>query len=103
MPAESVVQAANVCQLAAPFISLVAYFPQWTKLFRTKSSESISIRSWCGWGVSSVFALFYAVVQLLLNGNGWALVISTLLALIFVAFTLFLVVKYPPGLTALQR
>jgi uncharacterized protein with PQ loop repeat len=97
MPAESVVQAANVCQLAAPFVSLVAYFPQWMKLVRTKSSESISIRSWCGWVVSSVFALFYAVVQLLLNGNGWALVISALLALIFVVFTLFLTVKYRPG------
>ena len=97
MPSESVVQAANACQLAAPFISLVAYFPQWLKLFRTKSSASISIRSWCGWIISSVFALFYAVVQLLLNGNGWALVVSTVLALIFVAFTLFLAVKYRPG------
>jgi hypothetical protein len=37
------------------------------------------------------------VVQLLLNGNGWALVISTLLALVFVAFTLFLAVKYRPS------
>ena len=31
MPAESVVQAANVCQLAAPFVSLTAaLLPGWT-------------------------------------------------------------------------
>jgi len=56
--------------LAAPFISLAAHFPQWMKLFRTESSEPISICSWGGRGVFSVFALFYAAVQLLLIGNG---------------------------------
>jgi hypothetical protein len=43
------------------------------------------------------------VVQLLLNGNGWALVISTFLALVFVAFTLFLAVKYRPVQPALRE
>jgi uncharacterized protein with PQ loop repeat len=94
MPPETVVHAANVCQIAVPFISLTAYFPQWTKLFRTKSSASISIRSWCVWTVSSAFAVFYAIVQLLLNGRGWPLVLSTSLGLVFVAFTLVLVVRY---------
>jgi uncharacterized protein with PQ loop repeat len=94
MPPETVVQAANICQIVVPFISLTAYFPQWTKLFRTKSSASVSMRSWCVWSVSSAFAVFYAVVQLWLNGRGWPLVLSSSAGLLFVAYTLFLVVRY---------
>ena len=94
MPSESMVVTANICQAVVPLISLLAYIPQWNKLWRTKSSESISMRSWCAWAVSGSFALFYAVVQLLLNGRGWSLVLSTSLGLIFVLHTLFLVIKF---------
>lgn len=100
MPPEYVIHAANVCQIAVPFISLTAYLPQWLKLWRTKSSASISVRSWCAWSFSSAFALFYATVQLLLNGRGWALVISSFLGLIFVVSTLLLVVKFRAGRAA---
>lgn len=94
MPSESVVTLANVCQLLVPLISLMAYIPQWAKLWRTKSSASISIRSWCAWSISGSFALFYAVVQLIVNGRGWALVLSALIGLIFVITTLALVVRF---------
>ncbi len=94
MPAESVVITANICQALVPLISLLAYVPQWIKLLRTKSSGSISLRSWCAWTLSTAFALFYAVVQLLLNNRGWALVISSALGLSFVLGTLILVVRY---------
>lgn len=97
MPAEAVVNAANFCQAAVPFISLMAYLPQWVKLYRTKSSAAISVRSWCAWTVTSSFALFYAAVQLLLNGRGWALVLATTLGLAFVLITLGLVIKYRRG------
>lgn len=96
MPSETIVIAANICQAAVPFISLLAYVPQWTKLCRSRSSDSISISSWCAWTISSAFALFYAVVQLILNERGWALVLTTLLGLLFVAFTLILVIRFRP-------
>lgn len=96
MPSDSVVMAANVCQSAVPLISLLAYAPQWIKILRTRSSASISLRSWCAWTVSSSFALFYAIIQLLLNHRGWALIVSTGLGLVFVISTLILVVKYRP-------
>ncbi|NLE68102.1 MAG: PQ-loop repeat-containing protein [Lentisphaerae bacterium] len=97
MPSETIIAASNICQAAVPLISLLAYVPQWAKLLRTKSSASISMRSWCAWTVSGSFALFYAVTQLLLNGRGWALVLSSSLGLAFVLCTLFLVVRFRHG------
>jgi hypothetical protein len=67
---EIVVTSANACQMAVPFIALSAYLPQWIQLVRTKSSRDISLRSWCIWTLSSFFGLFYAIVQLRLNGRG---------------------------------
>jgi|GEM_PF-400617 len=96
MPSDWVVAVANTCQMAVPVISLSAYLPQWIKLIRTRSSRDISLRSWCIWTVSACFALFYAVVQLWLNGRGWPLVVSTALGLLFVLFTLFLILRYRP-------
>jgi uncharacterized protein with PQ loop repeat len=91
-----VVDAANVCQMSTVLISLAAYLPQWVKLYRTKSSENISLRSWCLWVVSSAFAFFYAVVQLLLNDRGWPLVVSTLTSFAFIVLTVLMIVKYRP-------
>lgn len=97
MPSETVVTMANICQAAVPLLSLLAYIPQWAKVLRTKSSASISTRAWCIWTVSSAFALFYAVTQFILNGRGWALIISASLGLAFVVCTLFLVVWFRRG------
>ena len=97
MVAESVIVAAGACQIATTFISLAAYFPQWLKLFKTRSSANISLRSWCLWIVSTSFALFYAVVQYLANGRGWPLIVSSIASLIFILFTVFLIVKYRPS------
>ena len=94
MLSEVVVATANACQLAVPIIALAAYLPQWTKIYRNRSSADISLRAWCLWTVSSAFALFHAVVQLLLNGRGWALVISSLLSVLFVVSTVALVVRF---------
>lgn len=94
---DAVVNAANLCQLAVPFIGFFAYLPQWTKLVRTKSSRDLSLRSWCLWIVSSVAALFYAIVQLLLNGRGWPLVVACVITLVSVLFTVSLIVRYRRG------
>jgi uncharacterized protein with PQ loop repeat len=102
MLSEFVVTTANTCQMAVPFIALSAYMPQWIKLIHTKSSRDISLRSWCIWTVSTLCALFYAVVQLLLNGRGWPLVISTIMGLFSVLFTVFLTFRYRPKSKALS-
>ncbi len=94
---ESVITSANVCQMAVPVIALSAYLPQWVQLVRTRSSRDISLRSWCIWTLSSFFGLFYAIVQLLLNGRGWPLVLSTAISLVSVLLTVSLVLRYRPG------
>ena len=101
MLSDTVVTGANLCQMLVPLISLSAYVPQWRKFHHTRSSEDVSLRSWCVWTVSSVFGAFYAIVQVRLNGRGWPLVMSTGLTLLFVILTVAQIVRYrrmpPPG------
>jgi len=97
---EVVITSANVCQTAVPFIALSAYLPQWIKLARTRSSQDISLRSWCIWTVSSLCALFYAIVQFLLNGRGWPLVFSTAVSLASVLLTVCLILRFRPKSSA---
>jgi uncharacterized protein with PQ loop repeat len=94
MVAEQIVTYANVCQLIVPFIAIASYLPQWIKLYRIKSSTGVSLRSWCLWAVSSIFTLFYAIIQLLLNGRGWSLVISTGITLTAIILTVVLILRY---------
>jgi uncharacterized protein with PQ loop repeat len=91
---DAVVTSANICQLIVPFISLTAFLPQWIQLYRTKSSEDISLSAWMLWAISSLLALFYAVVQLLLNGRGWPLVISSVFGLAAVLLTVIMIFRY---------
>jgi MtN3 and saliva related transmembrane protein len=94
MVPDSVIVVANLCQVATIFISLFAYLPQWIKLIKTKSSADISLRSWCLWILAAAFTLFYAIVQFMLNGRGWPLIISSLASLGCIIFTIFLIVRY---------
>ncbi len=94
MVPDSVIITANMCQIATTFISLSAYLPQWIKLIQTKSSRDISLRSWCMWIIAASFALFYAIVQFLMNGRGWPLIISAFASLCCIIFTIFLVVRF---------
>ena len=94
MVPDSVIIMANLCQIATTFISLSAYLPQWIKLIKTKSSAGIALHSWCIWIVAASFTIFYAIVQFLLNGRGWPLIISTIASLCCILFTIFLVVKF---------
>ncbi|MGA1205018.1 MAG: PQ-loop domain-containing transporter [Opitutales bacterium] len=94
MPSDLIIRAADLGQAAVPLLSLVAYLPQWIKLCRGKNSGSMSMRAWTIWTVSSLLALFYAIVQLQVTGRGWALVLSTGLGLAFVVVTLLLVVRF---------
>ena len=94
MVPDSVIITANACQVATALISLSAYLPQWIKLIKTKSSADIALRSWCIWIVAASFTLFYAIVQLLLNGRGWPLIISAAASICCILFTIFLVVRF---------
>lgn len=96
MVPEPIVHLANLLQTSVPLLSLLAYFPQWSKIIRSRTSTAISARSWLLWGCTGSFTLFYAVVQLLLNGRGWPLVISSTTGLIFVILTLLLILKFRP-------
>ena len=93
---EYIISSANICQIATTFISLFAYLPQWTEILRTKSSANISLKAWCLWIMSSSFALYYAVILFLINGRGLPLIVSSLTGLIFIIFTVALIVRYRP-------
>ncbi|MBI3985877.1 MAG: hypothetical protein HY343_03080 [Lentisphaerae bacterium] len=102
----AVVLAANVCQSLVPFIAMSAYLPQWGKLWKKRATEGVSLRSWLMWSFSSSFALFYAVVQLLLNGRGWPLVVSSLISAMFVLITVSLILRarrMTPGVVCNRR
>jgi uncharacterized protein with PQ loop repeat len=95
MTAETWMMIANLLQgWGVPMLSLVAYLPQWRKLIRTRSSEDISLGAWLLWSVSTLFAVFYAVVQFVLHGHGLALIISSVTGLLFILVTIFLVLRY---------
>jgi len=46
------------------------------------------------WIIAASFALFYAIVQFLLNGRGWPLIISALASLCSIIFTIFLIARF---------
>jgi len=94
MPAERTVIVANFLQGCVPLLSLFAYLPQWKKIVANKSSRDISLTSWLVWLLSSAIAIFYAVIQYKVTGKGTALIFSSVLALVFVFVTVWLIALY---------
>ncbi|QLI81479.1 hypothetical protein HZU75_08035 [Chitinibacter fontanus] len=88
------IHTANIMQMCVPLMSLTGYVPQWRKLIQTRSAVDISLRTWLVWTLSSVFALFYAVIQWEINHQGWPLLISSSATLLCVLTTVALVVRY---------
>jgi uncharacterized protein with PQ loop repeat len=103
MPPEVVVDAANVLQSSIPLLSLSAYFPQWRKIVLTKSSRDISLRAWVVWTLTASFSCFYSIVQYLLNGRGVALIFSTSTSCGFIVITVYLIIKYRHGNSAVAQ
>ena len=89
-----VLEGATYLQFCVGILSLLAYLPQWKLIYSTRSSQNVSLGSWAIWSVSSLIATFYAIVQLLANDRGWALVFSASTNLAFVIVTLVLIAKY---------
>ncbi|MDA0989201.1 MAG: PQ-loop repeat-containing protein [Verrucomicrobia bacterium] len=94
MVSDMVVTCADIGQSIVPVIGLAAYIPQWRKLLRSRSSENFSMRAWLLWACSGTLTLFYAIVQLRLAGRGWPLVFSALVGLLFIMFTIVLLIKF---------
>jgi uncharacterized protein with PQ loop repeat len=94
MPSQTIIDSANILQSCIPLLSLSAYLPQWHKIVTTKSSRDISLRAWLIWSFSSSIAVYYAVVQYLVTGQGAALMFSSSVLLVFVIVTACLVVNY---------
>ncbi|MBM5570583.1 MULTISPECIES: PQ-loop domain-containing transporter [Deefgea] len=89
-----VLEGASYLQFCVGLLSLLAYIPQWKLMYSTKSSRNVSLGSWAIWSISSLIATFYALVQVVANGRGWALVFSASSNLLFVIVTLCLIAKY---------
>jgi len=89
-----VLEGASYLQFFVGLLSLLAYIPQWKLMYSAKSSRNVSLGSWAIWSISSLIATFYALVQVLANGRGWALVFSASSNLLFVIVTLCLIAKY---------
>ena len=94
MPSEIVIVTANILQSCVPFLSISAYIPQWKKLLTTKSSKNISIQAWLMWVLTSSIAVFYAIIQYLINEKGVALIFASLANLAFVVITVYMVIIY---------
>lgn len=59
-----------------------------------KSSQDVSLFAWLLWIITASIAVFYAIVQLMVTGQGVALVFSSSLTLLFVTTTVVLVFAY---------
>lgn len=94
MLSDAAIAAANFLQGSIPLLSLTAYLPQWRKIITTKSSKDISLQSWLLWSVSALISVFYALAQYQMTGQGTALVFSTVVNLVFVLITVYLLVVY---------
>ena len=89
-----ILEGATVLQAGVGVLSLLAYLPQWRTLWRSRSSADIALSSWAVWTLSSLIATFYALVQVLAHGRGWALVFSASSNLLFVLITLWLIARF---------
>lgn len=85
---------AGTAQSCVPLLSLCAYVPQWRKLLKTRSSDSISLSSWVLWTGSYSIAVLYSSLLLRITGKGWPMVATSTLGLIFVVFTMVLVWRF---------
>ena len=94
MDASQLTIIADFCQAAVMPICMVAYIPQWATMIRNKSSKDISLQAELTWAIGSLFASFYALVQVLAHGTGYALLCSTLLNLSCLIITICFMLYY---------
>ncbi|MCB0332711.1 MAG: PQ-loop repeat-containing protein [Bdellovibrionales bacterium] len=94
MSFENLLPLSDLLQSAVVFICAVAFVPQWVKLYRTKSSEDISLHSWVLWTLAAFCGWFYSYVHFFAHGTGTPLLVSTTINLIGNIFSIYLAVIY---------
>ncbi|WP_373973861.1 PQ-loop repeat-containing protein [Chitinibacter sp. SCUT-21] len=94
MPELWLIKTANFLQVCVPALSLCGYLPQWRKLWRTRSAQDFSLRTWLIWLLASSFACFYALIQWRINDQVWPLLVSTTATWLCVIATLALIWRY---------
>ena len=86
--------AASTCQCLTIACSLCAYVPQWTTLYRRKSSDDISLKAWFLWITCTLLGLFYALSTYFTSGVGLALVFTDVTSICFIAVTIGMILRY---------
>lgn len=94
MAHQTLINVANLCQAVVMPICLSAYVPQWITLLRNRSSEDISLKAEMLWAGGSLLSVFYALVQVLEFGTGYALLFSSLVNLLCLSVTIVLICYY---------
>lgn len=74
-------------------VNIIAFIPQWMKLFNSKSIDGVSISSWLIWLNSSIISLFYACMQYAKTDSGSALIVTTFISTICNLITIVLILN----------
>lgn len=88
------VSLADLGQLAVVPLCLIAYFPQWLAIFRSRSSRNVALSSHLLWLLSSSLAVFYAATHAAASRNGLPLLASSLANLLCIIVTIVLVYTF---------
>jgi len=91
---ETLMLVAGTAESIVPLLSLVAYIPQWRKLYQTRNSGPLSMISWVIWALSYAIAVFYSIVLLSVTGRGWPLLVTTVSGLLMVLYTMILIWRF---------
>ena len=85
---------AGVLQGSLAVVTIAAVLPQWLKLYRTRSSQDISVLSWLIWTLASLVSLFYATCQVCFLSVGHSLLIATATSVVTNVITLIMILAF---------
>jgi uncharacterized protein with PQ loop repeat len=85
---------AGVLQGSLAVVTIAAVLPQWLKLYRTRTSQDISVLSWLIWTLASLVSLFYATCQVCFLSVGHSLLIATATSVVTNVVTLVIILAF---------
>jgi uncharacterized protein with PQ loop repeat len=91
---EFILNIANLLQASLAGVTLFAVLPQWLQIRRSQSSSNISLLSWFVWSAASLISVFYSSCQVVVLGNGYALLMTTLVSLVCNLYTVYLIIAF---------
>lgn len=83
----------DILQLIGGFILSFGYIPQISQILKTKSAVDLNIKSYMMMFTGILFMEAYAV-KLLLDGAGWAVLVTNTISLLGCSITITLISKY---------